>query len=81
MAKTKTSSPAPVKTEFNPETGSTHIVLPADQQALMDEMTETGAIPEGHTFTPHNAGQPFTKTGEPIDGQPETTNEPPPPPA
>jgi len=77
-AAAKTSTPTAVKTEINPETGSSHVVLPSDQQALADEMAETGAIPEGYSFTPHNAGQPFTKTGEPIEGQPEPNNELPP---
>lgn len=62
-----------MKTKVDPVTGANNVVLSADQQALMDEMSETGAIPEGYNFTPHNAHQPFTKSGEAVEEAPDVT--------
>ena len=66
-AKKTAAKIAPIKSKFNEETNSNHIVLPGDQQALMDEMQETGSIPEGYDFTPHNAGHPFSKSGTEVE--------------
>ncbi len=65
-AKKSAAKVAPIKTAFDHETGTMRVVLPGDQQALVDEFEETGVIPEGYNFTPHNPGQPFTKQGEDV---------------